>query len=262
MSMTATRKLVRLSDVIFGRIDFPLYKKIRRAGKNARLACFFIHFFQIMYMIQLLKTYYNPKVREVYNQFSGTQRQLIALIIWINVAQFSNQAFALFNSLILMAFYLLLQQVKLTYQLFRMCGFYGPEDTYVEDEESIQENSVEDIFRFMDQRIDELKFRYKDLKRRFDRKKKPISLVCIICFDDFQPLSEVIQLQCNTNHIYHKKCLVDWLQKNKSCPLCRKQIFHSIPRKKIDAAALAQQQVDNENSGNQSSDELQNQNSQ
>ena len=42
---------------------------------------------------------------------------------------------------------------------------------------------------------------------------------CSICLDEFNENELLFQLICN--HYYHKKCIHDWLQKNKSCPLCR-----------------------------------------
>ena len=65
------------------------------------------------------------------------------------------------------------------------------------------DNSPEDVFKFLDTRIDELKHKYKDIEKKYFKKHKIISKVCIICFDDFHPETEVIQLQCNINHIYH-----------------------------------------------------------
>lgn len=79
-----------------------------------------------------------------------------------------------------------------------MFGFCGPEDTYEEiDESTNQTSQPEDIFKFLETRIDELKFKYKNLERKFAKKHKTISKVCIICFEDFHPDTEVIQLQCN-----------------------------------------------------------------
>ena len=42
---------------------------------------------------------------------------------------------------------------------------------------------------------------------------------CSICLDEFNENEILFQLICN--HYYHKKCINDWLRKNRSCPLCR-----------------------------------------
>jgi len=46
---------------------------------------------------------------------------------------------------------------------------------------------------------------------------------CAICVDTFQDKDECILTKCK--HIYHTKCLEDWIDKNKiSSPLCRKDM--------------------------------------
>ncbi|XWV24872.1 putative E3 ubiquitin-protein ligase At4g11680-like [Tupanvirus deep ocean] len=42
---------------------------------------------------------------------------------------------------------------------------------------------------------------------------------CIICQDDYQNSEDIIILPCH--HHYHKKCGIDWLKINKTCPICR-----------------------------------------
>jgi len=46
---------------------------------------------------------------------------------------------------------------------------------------------------------------------------------CSICLDEFNENELLFQLICN--HYYHKKCINDWLQKNRSCPLCRQDLI-------------------------------------
>ncbi|CAD8112518.1 unnamed protein product [Paramecium sonneborni] len=50
---------------------------------------------------------------------------------------------------------------------------------------------------------------------------------CIICL---QPMiknigDQLIQLNCHSTHIFHKKCIRDWLAQNKKCPLCNTAIL-------------------------------------
>lgn len=47
---------------------------------------------------------------------------------------------------------------------------------------------------------------------------------CSICVE---PLNDNIAIKLKCNHIFHQKCLQEWLQKskNKDCPLCRKKII-------------------------------------
>jgi len=45
---------------------------------------------------------------------------------------------------------------------------------------------------------------------------------CIICLNDFQEKEKVMKLGCD--HIFHVDCMKDWLENNKKCPLCKKDI--------------------------------------
>lgn len=57
---------------------------------------------------------------------------------------------------------------------------------------------------------------YKDLEES-----KKIDNNCSICFEK---LSDDILGITSCNHIYHHKCIREWISNSKSCPLCRKSI--------------------------------------
>ena len=42
---------------------------------------------------------------------------------------------------------------------------------------------------------------------------------CRICFEDFGPGDEIATLDCR--HAWHRKCILIWIFRNSSCPLCR-----------------------------------------
>jgi E3 ubiquitin-protein ligase RNF115/126 len=42
---------------------------------------------------------------------------------------------------------------------------------------------------------------------------------CAICINDIQRGEETILLPCG--HMYHCKCIVEWLNQNNTCPVCR-----------------------------------------
>lgn len=42
---------------------------------------------------------------------------------------------------------------------------------------------------------------------------------CIICYNDYDDNEEIIKLPCD--HYFHKSCILNWLLKKTSCPLCR-----------------------------------------
>ncbi|CAD8107808.1 unnamed protein product [Paramecium sonneborni] len=52
------------------------------------------------------------------------------------------------------------------------------------------------------------------------------SFECTICLEQInQSEIPIIQLKCHNTHIFHEKCIRDWLQQNKKCPLCNTQFI-------------------------------------
>lgn len=47
---------------------------------------------------------------------------------------------------------------------------------------------------------------------------------CCICNEKNDNL--IVKLDCN--HYFHKSCLINWIKKSNSCPLCRKNVFKCI----------------------------------
>ena len=81
---------------------------------------------------------------------------------------------------------------------------------YCENQRDINENLLQNESNPQNQMIEK-----KELKFTNELNDKN----CSICLDEFNENELLFQLICN--HYYHKKCIHDWLQKNKSCPLCR-----------------------------------------
>lgn len=48
------------------------------------------------------------------------------------------------------------------------------------------------------------------------------SLQCSVCWDDFKVDESVRQLRCE--HIFHKDCIVPWLELHATCPVCRQPL--------------------------------------
>ena len=42
---------------------------------------------------------------------------------------------------------------------------------------------------------------------------------CLICLSEFKDKEEIRNLYCN--HFFHRKCIDNWLNINKTCPLCK-----------------------------------------
>ena len=65
------------------------------------------------------------------------------------------------------------------------------------------------------------KERYEDLpetkatQKQIDEKEE-----CSICCEVFQLEESVTQLKCE--HIFHKNCIIQWLELSDTCPVCRK----------------------------------------
>ena len=45
---------------------------------------------------------------------------------------------------------------------------------------------------------------------------------CVICLNQIKIDDTIVILPCK--HYYHKECISQWFQKNKSCPICRIEI--------------------------------------
>ena len=58
--------------------------------------------------------------------------------------------------------------------------------------------------------------------RKLSTKKPETTGECPICCLEIKKTNRVPVLKCN--HIFHKKCLTQWLKKGGSCPLCREDI--------------------------------------
>ena len=50
---------------------------------------------------------------------------------------------------------------------------------------------------------------------------------CAICMGEFLG-NDIIKSFYKCNHIFHKKCLLDWLKKNNTCPLCNHDLSKDI----------------------------------
>lgn len=48
---------------------------------------------------------------------------------------------------------------------------------------------------------------------------------CIICLDSFESKIEIVGLNCTGKHIFHLKCMEEWVKHNNICPLCREPII-------------------------------------
>ncbi|XP_030458814.1 uncharacterized protein LOC115679369 [Syzygium oleosum] len=45
---------------------------------------------------------------------------------------------------------------------------------------------------------------------------------CCICLEELNGADKVMEIPCS--HLFHSKCIVEWLEANDSCPLCRGKV--------------------------------------
>ena len=57
---------------------------------------------------------------------------------------------------------------------------------------------------------------------KYDKNKYSENYQCIICMEEYEKNENVKLLPCG--HIFHDKCIKEWLMKQKSCPFCKSEI--------------------------------------
>jgi len=85
----------------------------------------------------------------------------------------------------------------------------------------------------------------KDRKKKYDKQKNDIESLltpvnineykedeCSICLDDIsynqlinQNLLNKDYVKIKCDHIFHRECISGWLKKNRTCPICRDEIY-------------------------------------
>lgn len=43
--------------------------------------------------------------------------------------------------------------------------------------------------------------------------------LCCICLEELNIAEKVMAIPCS--HLFHSRCIIEWLEMNNSCPLCR-----------------------------------------
>lgn len=57
---------------------------------------------------------------------------------------------------------------------------------------------------------------------KYSNIKKGLKEECLICFNKFVNKAVVFVLNCG--HIFHKDCVIPWFERDRRCPLCRKDV--------------------------------------
>ena len=67
-------------------------------------------------------------------------------------------------------------------------------------------------------------FQYKHINKYSSRKEEN----CTICLENFKGTDIIKEFSCK--HIFHKKCLLKWLEKSNNCPLCKHNMAEDIKK--------------------------------
>ena len=70
-------------------------------------------------------------------------------------------------------------------------------------------------------------YQYKHIQRYESRKETE----CAICLEEFKGV-DIIKAFYKCEHIFHKNCLRDWLQRANECPLCKRDLTEDINKMK------------------------------
>jgi hypothetical protein len=93
------------------------------------------------------------------------------------------------------------------------------------DDNNDNDNQVDEEFEQKKKKLilemDE--FQYKHIGKYESRKETQ----CAICLSDFKNV-DIIKVFYTCDHIFHKKCLLEWLKKSNSCPLCNHDLTNDI----------------------------------
>ena len=103
------------------------------------------------------------------------------------------------------------------------------ENYYQNEEEEENENENEEEENLIEKRNNIIlnlnEFQFKHVKKYIKR----IDENCSICLEKFKGTDVVKQFACG-QHIFHKKCLINWLKKSNICPLCKYDLMNGITK--------------------------------
>ena len=74
---------------------------------------------------------------------------------------------------------------------------------------------------------------------RARKKTTESDMVCAICMCEFVDEEVYINLKCAKAHIFHEKCIRDWLGIKQSCPICRQEVRAEAYEKTFEQSSFA-----------------------
>jgi hypothetical protein len=85
--------------------------------------------------------------------------------------------------------------------------------------ENIMNNNKDYKRRLIISKLEEFKYKY--VNKHLNRIEKQ----CAICLEDFKDFDRVKLFSCR-QHIFHKECIMKWLNNKDICPLCKQKIVY------------------------------------
>ena len=105
------------------------------------------------------------------------------------------------------------------------------EENDEEEEEDSNEENNKKVQIFNDKKkqliLDLNEFQYKHIKKYSKIKEKK----CSICLVKYKKSDLIKELPCN--HIFHKNCILKWIEKSNVCPICKYDITEDVNKIKL-----------------------------
>lgn len=197
--------------VLFG---FAIYFSLINESDIIKLYCFLVIGLSLIRYLFYLHIYIQQIPAEIYNNIHKKKRILIFLLdvcltlcfaIILNIK--NNEVLIL--SITLLPFFDVITKIH----------------TYNEISRRLNDDDISDVNKCIKNLILFHSNPYKNIK--FDKISKLLSNEnlendCTICLSLLEPNNDGAKIDCN--HIYHSKCLIEWLFKKMECPMCRKTV--------------------------------------
>ena len=104
-------------------------------------------------------------------------------------------------------------------------------DSDSDDSESSGEKEKINKAKLRERLILELdEFQFKNVRKFVNKDGKNLDDTCSICLEKFDSIDIIKELPCE--HIFHKKCLLKWLNKSDLCPLCKNDLNVELEKQK------------------------------